>query len=155
MHVRSGGRVSLSSEPAPQLRGLEIRCKFPSSNESSLSSDPHAGGREMTERTSVADLQNCEQAVMAAAGKERVAHAALREAITPFTRDGRSATKRHTKPAWRTGGLSSRAAIVARRRWRSRIALKAAVSCALAGHHGWPLGRTASWSVRALPAIKG
>jgi len=30
-------------------------------------------------------------------------------------------------------------------------ALKAAVSCALAGHHRWPLGRTASWSVRALP----
>jgi hypothetical protein len=28
---------------APQLRGLEIRCKFPSSNESSLSSETHAG----------------------------------------------------------------------------------------------------------------
>jgi uncharacterized protein YukE len=46
--------------------------------------DPHAGGREITERTSVADLHNCEQAVMAAAWKERAAHAALREGITPL-----------------------------------------------------------------------
>jgi uncharacterized protein YukE len=38
----------------------------------------------MTERTSVADLHNCEQAVMAAARKERAAHAVLREAITPL-----------------------------------------------------------------------
>jgi uncharacterized protein YukE len=45
---------------------------------------PHAGGREITERTSVTDLHNCEQAVMAAAWKERAAHAALREGITPL-----------------------------------------------------------------------
>ena len=38
----------------------------------------------MTERTSAADLHNCEQAVMAAARKERAAHAALQEGIKPF-----------------------------------------------------------------------
>jgi uncharacterized protein YukE len=37
----------------------------------------------MTERTSAADLHNCEQAVMAAARKERAAHAALQEGINP------------------------------------------------------------------------
>jgi uncharacterized protein YukE len=38
----------------------------------------------MTERTSAADLHNCEQAVMAAARKERAAHAALQEGINPL-----------------------------------------------------------------------
>lgn len=38
----------------------------------------------MTERTSVADLHNCEQAVAAAARKERAAHAALQEGIKPL-----------------------------------------------------------------------
>jgi uncharacterized protein YukE len=38
----------------------------------------------MTERTSAADLHNCEQAVMAAARKERAAHAALHEGINPL-----------------------------------------------------------------------
>ena len=62
---------------------MSIGCKFPSSNESFLSSDPHAGGREMAERTSVADLHNCAQVVMAAARKERAARAALRKGINP------------------------------------------------------------------------
>jgi uncharacterized protein YukE len=38
----------------------------------------------MTERTSAADLHNCEQAVIAAARKERAAHAALLEGIKPL-----------------------------------------------------------------------
>ncbi len=38
----------------------------------------------MEERTSVADLHNCEQVVMAAARKERAARAALRKGITPL-----------------------------------------------------------------------
>jgi uncharacterized protein YukE len=38
----------------------------------------------MTERTSAADLHNCEQAVLAAARKERAAHAALQEGINPL-----------------------------------------------------------------------
>jgi uncharacterized protein YukE len=37
----------------------------------------------MTERTSAADLHNCEQAVRAAARKERAAHAALQEGMNP------------------------------------------------------------------------
>jgi len=37
----------------------------------------------MAERTSVADLHNCEQAVTAAARKERAARAALRKGIKP------------------------------------------------------------------------
>jgi uncharacterized protein YukE len=75
--------LSQAQTRAPQLRGLEIQCKFSSSNESFLSSDPHAGGREMAKGRSVADLHNCEQAVIAAARKERAARAALRKGIKP------------------------------------------------------------------------
>jgi uncharacterized protein YukE len=38
----------------------------------------------MTERTAAADLHDCEQVVMAAAWKERAAHAALQEGINPL-----------------------------------------------------------------------
>ncbi len=41
---RTGG-LKVAQTLAPQLRGLEIRCKFPSSNESFLSSDPTRGGK--------------------------------------------------------------------------------------------------------------
>jgi uncharacterized protein YukE len=39
---------------------------------------------EMTQKRSVTDLHNCEQAVLAAAGEERAAHAALQKGIKPF-----------------------------------------------------------------------
>jgi uncharacterized protein YukE len=44
---------------------------------------PEAGG-EITKQTSVTELHDCEQAVMAAAKEERAAHAALQRGIKPL-----------------------------------------------------------------------
>jgi uncharacterized protein YukE len=92
----------------------QIRCKFQSSNESSLSSHPARGGkREMPEKTSVTDLQSCEQAVMAAAREERAAHAALQEGIKP------------SDPDWTESNAEAYEARLARWRAASRVLVDA------------------------------
>jgi uncharacterized protein YukE len=63
---------------------MSIGCKFPSSNESFYPATHTRGEERWRKRTSVADLHNCEQAVMAAARKERAARAALRKGIKPL-----------------------------------------------------------------------
>lgn len=67
----------------------------------------------MKEKTSVTDLRNREQAVMAAAREERAAHAALQEGIKPV------------HPSWTEGDEEAYEARLARWRAASRALVDA------------------------------
>jgi uncharacterized protein YukE len=67
----------------------------------------------MTEETSVTDLRDCEQAVMAAAREERAAHAALQQGVNPI------------HPSWTEGDQEAYEARLARWRAASRVLVDA------------------------------